>query len=162
MLALHIRPATLADRSYLRQAVVELQEYERCLHTSRLPGEQIADVYLAWIESQTTANGALLVAEIEGQLVGFVAGWIEEEGAIAETQDSNRFAYVSDIFVSASYRGRRVSGRLLEEVERQLARPGIARLRIGTLAANTSAGQAYQRAGFSAYEIVYEKQIAST
>jgi predicted N-acetyltransferase YhbS len=157
MFGLLIRPATTADRAHLRQAIVELQEHERRLHCSRLPGEQIADAYLAWIESQTMANGSLLVAEIEGRF----AGWIEDDDAIAETQDSNRFAYVSDIFVASLYRGRGIAGRLLGAIERELARPGIARLRIATLAANTSARRAYQRAEFSKYEIVYEKLIAN-
>lgn len=156
-----IRPAQAADRDNLRQAIVELQEHERGLHASRLPGEQIADAYLSWLENQTSENGALLVAKIEGQFAGFVAGWIEEGNAIAETPDSNRFAYVSDIFVAIPYRGRGVSRRLLDGIERRLLRPGITRLRLAALAANTSASRAYQRAGFSTYEIIYEKDIAS-
>jgi hypothetical protein len=81
-----IRPATVGDRFCVRKAIVELQEFERSLHTSRLPGEQIADAYLAWMEGQASAQGAMLVAEIDGHFVGFVAGWIEKDDAIAETR----------------------------------------------------------------------------
>jgi ribosomal protein S18 acetylase RimI-like enzyme len=156
---LRIRPATVADRPCLRKAIAELQEFERALHTSRLPGEQIADAYLTWMESQASAKGAMLVAEIDGHFVGFVAGWIEEDDSIAETADSNRFAYVSDIFVAPSHRGRRIASELLDALQRRLAQPGITRLRIAALANNASAARAYRRAGFSSYEVIYERPI---
>jgi hypothetical protein len=41
-----IRVATPADWAHLRQAIVELQDYERSPHTTRLPGEQVADAYV--------------------------------------------------------------------------------------------------------------------
>jgi hypothetical protein len=44
---LTIRDAGPMDRAELRRAVVELQEHERKLHDTRLPGEQTADAYLA-------------------------------------------------------------------------------------------------------------------
>ena len=44
--ALWIRPAMAADRDALRHALVELQAYERQLHATRLPPEQMADAYL--------------------------------------------------------------------------------------------------------------------
>jgi hypothetical protein len=43
---LTIRNAAPSDRPHLRMAVVELQEHERNLHATRLPGETIADAYL--------------------------------------------------------------------------------------------------------------------
>ena len=45
-----IRDARPTDQAQLRRAVVEIQEYERKLHNTRLPGEQIADAYLAWAD----------------------------------------------------------------------------------------------------------------
>ena len=40
-----IRRAKPSDRADVLRAVVELQNYERQLHETRLPGEQIADAY---------------------------------------------------------------------------------------------------------------------
>lgn len=94
---LTIRDAGPMDRPQLRRAIVELQEYERRLHDTRLPGEQVADAYLAWVENQIGEDGALLVAEIDRSFVGFVAGWIECSDFIAETPDSGRFGYISDV-----------------------------------------------------------------
>src|SRR5579862_8849021 len=94
-----IRSATDIDRQRLRQAIVELQDYERARHITRLPGEQIADAYLDWMLQKVKTGGAVLVAESGGFFVGFVAGWVEENDNIAETPDSNRVGYISDICV---------------------------------------------------------------
>jgi len=54
-----------ADLPNLRLAMVELQEHERRLDaTTRLPGEQIADAYLARLRQEVAEKrGAILIAE---------------------------------------------------------------------------------------------------
>ncbi len=158
--ALRIRAAASRDTFAIRSAVIELQEYERRLHWSRPPGEAIADGYLAWLQQQAAArDGAILVAEIDRKFAGFVAGWVEQNEWIAETPDSNRFGFVSDICVMPPYRGRRIAERMLAAIETHLAAAGITVMRLGVLAANLPAQAAYGRAGFAPYEIVYEKRI---
>jgi GNAT superfamily N-acetyltransferase len=159
---LTIRPATRSDRQNLRAAIVELQEHERRLHATRLPGEQIAGAYLDWMLGQAEASGAALVAEADGTFAGFAAGWVVEDDAIAETADSNRYGLVSDVCVLAPYRGRRIASRLIEAIEAHLAYAGVLRIRIGALAANTAARRSYERSGYAPYEVVYEKVVAPT
>jgi GNAT superfamily N-acetyltransferase len=108
---------------------------------------------------KTEAQGAVLVAESKDIFVGFVAGWIEETGNIGETPDSNRVGCVSDICVMPDFRGRRIATQLLNRIEQHLARFGVTRLRINSLAANKAARASYKYAGFAPYEIVYEKTI---
>jgi ribosomal protein S18 acetylase RimI-like enzyme len=159
-LAVTIRDARPMDQAQLRRAVVEIQEYEGKLHSTRLPGEQIADAYLTRIENQIGEDGALLIAEIDRCFVGFVAGWIERSDVIAETPDSSRFGYISDLCVMPDYRGQRIARRLLSAIEERLSRAGITRIRICSLAANASARASYEHAGFEPYEITYEKSVA--
>jgi ribosomal protein S18 acetylase RimI-like enzyme len=154
-----IRPATPTDRPNLRHAIIELQEYERLRHATRLPGAQIADAYLAWIERQTSAGGAILVAGRGGDFLGFVAGWVAETANIAETADSNRFGYISDICVLPPIRGQRIATQLLDGIAQYLRAAGVRRLRIASLAVNASARASYEHAGFMPYEVVYEKVI---
>ena len=157
---LTIRAARPSDGPELRRAVVELQDHERRLHPSRLPGEQIADAYLAWIEKRAAErSGAVLVAEIDGAFAGFIAGWIEEESHICETPESNRFGYVSDICVLSAYRGRRIASRLLGAVERRLRDENVSCVKLFTLAANRAARANYERSGYAVYEVVYEKSL---
>jgi ribosomal protein S18 acetylase RimI-like enzyme len=154
-----IRPAVPSDRPRLIGAITELQEHERKLHDTRLPGVAIAEPYLCWIERRVSERGAILVAEEAGIFVGFVAGWIEQADAIAETRDSNRFGYISDICVLPAYRGRRIATLLLGAIEARLAAAGIMRLRINALAANRSARASYERSGFVPYEVLHEKRL---
>jgi ribosomal protein S18 acetylase RimI-like enzyme len=134
-----IRRAAASDRPHLRRAIIELQDHERRLHATRLPGEQIADAYLAWIERQAADGGAVLVVETQGIFVGFAAGWVEQGDNIAETADSNRFGYISDVCVMPAYRGQRIALRLLDNLEQHLRRAGVTRLRIASLATNAAA-----------------------
>jgi ribosomal protein S18 acetylase RimI-like enzyme len=157
--SVRIRPAAHSDRPQLRQAVVELQDSESRLHSTRIPGEQIADAYLDWMQKSAGSDGAVLIAEVEGVFAGFAAGWIETESHIEETPDSNRFGYVSDICVLPIYRGRRIAARLLEALEPRLREAGVTRVRLSTLAANRAARASYERSGYAQYEIVYEKLL---
>jgi len=155
-----VRPATGFDRDRLRAAIVELQEHERRLHDTRPPGEAMADAYLAWmLERAATAGGAVFVAEVDGAFAGFAAGWVEESASLAETPDSNRFGFASDLCVLPAFRGRGVAGLLLAALEAHLARAGVARVRLYVLATNASARAAYERAGYRPYEVVYEKTV---
>ena len=156
--AITIRRAGPADRPHLRQAIVELQNYERALHLTRLPGEQVADVYLDWLQQQAeTQNGAMLVAESDGAFAAFVVGWIEVAEILTETADSNRFGYVSDLCVMPALRGRRIAEQLLRAIEPRLRQAGVVRIRINALAANSSARTSYERAGYAPYEVMHEK-----
>lgn len=158
--ALIIRPAEPADRPNLRHAIIELQEYERLRHPTRLPGEQVVDAYLDWMQHQVeAASGVVLVAGRAGKFLGFVAGWIEQTNNLAETADSNRFGYVSDICVLPASRGQRIAVQLLDGIEQHFRGTGVRHLRINSLAVNTSAQASYEHAGFRPYEILFEKII---
>lgn len=151
-----IRPATGADLPDLRRAVVELQEYERRLHATRLPGEQIADAYLGWLQRQAAEkSGAMLVAECDGSFAGFAVGWIAEHDHIAETTDANHFAYLNDLCVMPAYRGQRIAHQLLRAIEQHPGRAGVTRLRLSTLATNAIGSQELRKRGV----IIYEKFV---
>jgi ribosomal protein S18 acetylase RimI-like enzyme len=152
-----IRNAAPSDRSQLLAAILILQEHEQGLHDSRLSGAEIAEPYLRSIMARTSACGAILIAERDHDFAGFVAGWIEQMDALAETPDSNRFGYISDICILPAYRGKRLATQLLRAIERRLAGFGITRLRINALAANKSARASYERSGFRPYEVMHEK-----
>jgi ribosomal protein S18 acetylase RimI-like enzyme len=80
-----------------------------------LPGERIADAYLAWLQQEAAENGVVLVAECAGLFIGFIAGWIVGEHSITETTDSRRASYMSDICITPAHRGHRIAADLLPE-----------------------------------------------
>ena len=158
MIEAKIRLAAHQDGAHLLKAVTDEQDYERALHATRRPGAEIAEAYLAHIRAKVAQNrGALLIAELNGVFAGYAACWIEHDGNIAETDDSNQFGYVADTYVVPEFRGRGVVSRLLETAESHMREQGVLRMRIWTLANNTSAKRAYEAYGFEPYEVVMEK-----
>jgi len=67
--------------------------------------------------------------------------------------------YISELFVAEAWRGKGVAGALLAAAEAHARSLGIARVTIGSLAANTSARRAYAKAGFAEYEILLRKRL---
>ncbi len=59
-----------------------------------------------------------------------------------------------------AFRGQRITTDLLGAIEAYLVQFGITRLRIASLAMNSSAHRGYEHAEFSAYEVVQEKVIS--
>lgn len=162
MKGIDIRRAIDADSDRLVEAIIDQQEYERNLHDTRLPGDEMAAAYLQYVtESTAQNNGAIWVAELDGMFAGYAACWVEDECNVAETADSNRFGYVADTYVIPGFRGRGVVAHLLAAAESHLRGAGVRRIRIGALAANASALRAYEKHGFAAYEVVMEKRISA-
>jgi ribosomal protein S18 acetylase RimI-like enzyme len=78
-----------------------------------------------------------------------------------ETSDSTRFGYVSDIFVKPDARGTGLAQTLLDAIAAHLhaADPTLTRLRVNVLAVNAIARRSYEKAGFTPYEVMYERRI---
>jgi len=155
-----IRPYQEADRAAVIAAEIELQEYERTLHDTRLPGGAVMDAYLDRLQREVAAQaGALLVAEDGGRFLGLVACLVVQDDAVQETPDSNVHGYIADIYVVPERRGSGLAQALLQAAEDHLAPTGVSRLRINVLAANAMARRAYEKHGFVPYEVMYEKRL---
>ena len=159
-LSIVLRDATPEDRPFLLDAIAALNDHERALHDTRLPGAEIAEAYFNKIHGKiATDHGSIVVAFIGARRVGYMACRIETDDAVAETADSNRFGYISDVFVTPDMRGRGIAALFVAEAERRLRPHGVTRLRLSSLANNDQAIRAYRKAGFADYEVALEKRL---
>jgi ribosomal protein S18 acetylase RimI-like enzyme len=158
-----IRPYAPADYDWVLQCEVDLQEHERALHDTRSPGLPHSRDYLATLwDVLAEKHGIMLIAEnAAGERLGLVAGYIVDEPWPMETRDSTRYGYVSDIFIKPEARGTGLAKVLLDAIADHLHRiaPDLTRLRINVLAVNRIARRAYEKAGFTAYEVTYERRL---
>lgn len=155
-----IRPYRETDRAAVIAAEIELQEYERTLHDTRLPGAPVMEVYFDRLQQVVTAqSGVILIAEDDGRFLGLVACIVEVDDEIQETADSNVHGYITDIYVVPERRGSGLASALLRASEDHLATAGVTRVRINVLAANAMARRAYEKYGFEPYEVMYEKRL---
>jgi ribosomal protein S18 acetylase RimI-like enzyme len=145
------------DRAGLRSCVVELQDFERALEPTLPKGEEMADRYLAhMLRRCAEATGRVFVAEEDGGIVGFVGVLAR---VVPEPDESQAYAYVSDLVVLPAYRRRGIGRALLEEAEAYARREGARSLRVAVLARNNGAGRLYHRMGFSDYTVQLVKPL---
>ncbi len=75
-------------------------------------------------------------------------------------QPPGTYALVSDLSVTADYRGRGAGRALLAAAERHARDHGAIDLRIAVLAANGIADTLYRSAGFDPYLVVLSKDLS--
>jgi GNAT superfamily N-acetyltransferase len=151
-----IRVACPDDRDVLIAFVRRIQDAERAMHPSRLPGEEVAEAYF---DALVARPAEMLVAEDRGRPVGFVAGWLDEDDDPLQTREWRRHGLISDLFVAADHRGEGVAQLLLGAMADRLRELGAGRLRICAVAPNDSAIAAYRRFGFEPFEITFDKPL---
>ena len=155
-----IRPYRETDRAAVIAAEIDMQEYERTLHDTRLPGARVMDAYFDRLQQVVAGqSGAILIAEDGGRFLGLVACIVEEDDEVQETADSNVHGYITDIYVVPERRSSGLAQAMLRAAEDHLASTGVSRVRINVLAANARARRAYEKYGFEPYEVMYEKRL---
>jgi GNAT superfamily N-acetyltransferase len=157
-----LRPYQATDYDWVLDCAIALQAHEQTLSDTRLPGLPHSHDYLAMLFTTLAEfHGVMLIAERDGQRVGMVAGHVVDEPWPMETPDSTRYAYVSDIFIVPEQRGTGLAGILLDALADHFRNldQGLTRLRINALAANQLACKAYAKAGFTPYEVMFERKL---
>jgi hypothetical protein len=89
--AILIAPATEADRNAIVAGIADLQDVERDISSTRRPGQEICEQYLAQLEASIARKrGAMFLARIDGTMAGFIACWIEQDDNVAENAGTPR------------------------------------------------------------------------
>ena len=160
MADLEIRPARPGDRAILLGFLAAFQDYERGLNPNLRPGAEVAESCLAKIERDMAAHdGVLFMAELTGEAVGFVCCYAGYDHDMMLQEQSRPYGYVSEIFVAPKHRGRGVGVALLDAAEDHLAGLGFSRVRLSVMAANADARTVYEKRGYRAYDVIYEKSL---
>ena len=148
MSVITIRPAGAEDRPALETCVAELQSFERSIEANRVEPEAIRGRYLDGLLAECTkTQGAILVAEVGGAVVGFVCvlGRVQSQDIIEKEREH---AYVTDLVVLEPHRRAGVGAALMRAAEAHARSCGAVRIRVGVLAANTGAQRLYQGLGY--------------
>lgn len=101
-------------------------------------------------------NDGLLVARLEGAIVGFASITVER-GSLE--LDATR-GILSNIYVDPAYRDRGIGTALLEAAENTLAEQGAEVLILEVMAENADARRFYERQGYDTYRVAMERDLA--
>lgn len=148
-----------ADSEALRACVIELQDFEHHLDPRMPSGIQIVDAYVTDLIGRCAKyRGKILVAEIEGEVVGYTA--VMTRVRSEELEDGGmEYGLVADLMVLNQFRRRGIGRRLLEAAVQYAAERKVRRLRVGVLAANRQARKLYESLGFQDYQLQLEKHL---
>ena len=149
------------DVDGLRRCFVELQDFERRLDPRMPAGDDIADAYIAETLSKCAeCLGTMLVADADGEIAGYAT--ILAKVRADELDDGDfEYAYIADLVVRETYRGRGYGRKLIARAETYASDKGARWLRMGALAKNEVARNLYASLGFAERLIELEKDLAA-
>ena len=148
------------DTEAIRHCFIQLQEHERTIYHRLPPGVDVVDECIRQMhENCRKCDGRIIVAEIDGQIGGFVTVLNK---VISEEPDDGplEYALISDLIVLEHCRGKRIGRRLIELAESRARESGAEWLRVGVIAGNASAERLYELHGFSPWYIEHEKSLS--
>lgn len=154
-----IRDYGAGDRAALIEQFRSLNRYEDAITGDRRTDRQAgADSLDAALRRISGTAGRALVAERDGQIIGFLFVAIEED-AVFVREELRIYARVAEFFVRDTERGSGVGRALLKEAEQLAAARGLSRLAVSVLSGNSDALAAYARLGFTAYSVDLAKSV---
>jgi ribosomal protein S18 acetylase RimI-like enzyme len=157
---LRIRPFQSKDESEVVLLVRELQDHEAVYFDRMAPSSDIGSWYVSRVLREARdSGGELIVAELDGRIVGYATLLTRQSSETSIDEVLYTYAYVGDLIVTKSARGRGVGAQLLQECERLARAAGERWLRITVLAANPQAIEVYKRFGFTDQLIDMEKPL---
>lgn len=148
-----VEPATAAEIDDL------VDRWERLAAEQREHGSHVrAEGNRGTIREVLAAHqvaGGLLVARLEGELVGF-ATFSVERGSFE--LDATR-GLLSNLWVEPAHRGRGIGSALLSAVESALADRGVEICHLEAMAANEAARRFYRRHGYETHRVAMERRL---
>ncbi|GAB2510821.1 GNAT family N-acetyltransferase [Lysobacter humi (ex Lee et al. 2017)] len=150
-----VRPVQAGDR----EAVLAL--VPRLAATGTPPGRDRAQVEQADVASlrealaAPTADAAVLVAELDGAVAGFI-----HVRTVRDYYTQAGITHVSDVVVAAHAEGRGIGRLLMDAAERWARDRGHALVQLYVLPENVPARSLYEKAGYRAEWLKYIKPVA--
>jgi ribosomal protein S18 acetylase RimI-like enzyme len=142
--SIKIRPA---DEKDLQSLVILAEEF--------IPGEadngKRIDVLT---QALRNPNYELLVAESEGEVIGFIDQWV-----IHDFAHGAKLSYIHNLYVSSEHRRRGVASKLLQEVIKNARNMGVSEIHITTRFDNKPAINLYRKHGLVREHLQLEKEF---
>lgn len=156
-----IREYKPEDRKAVEQCILELQEEEFARQPDywQTPAKTIENNYLdyllKWAEN---SKGKILVAEVGGNITGYLAVVIEDGKDISPAQKLTRKGYVPDFSVLRAYQKQGIGRELLTVAEEYIQSQGCEYVSLDVTTGNPAI-DFYKKQGFQEYSTHLKKNI---
>lgn len=153
---MEIRKAKPQDIEQLTKFGLILLKQHSDLDPYFAPTDAVDKVYRKFLEGCLySEDGLVLVAENNGELVGYAAGEIQARSPIFMI-DKN--GYINDVFVLKEFRKHGIAKKFLIELKEWFESKGIEYVELSVHAANEIGKKTWTKFGFEAYEL--KKRVA--
>lgn len=151
-----IRKATIKDLGSISKLNKELFEYEIKYGDEYSQdwtySEGAQSYFKRRIESE---RGIALVAEVDGEVVGYMLSFIAEYPYRLSTM----IAEIENTFVKEEFRGKGAGRKLAEETKRIAKEKGAKRLKVVASYKNTRGIKFYHSIGFQDFDLILEREL---
>lgn len=148
-----IREATENDLTVLIEFEQEIIKAERAFDNSLKDGETH---YYNFQDLIASPKAKLLVAEIDNEVVGSGYAVIKEAALFLK---HGEYAYLGLMYVKPAHRGKGINQQILQILKEWITGKKIKEIRLVVYDENTSAKNAYQKAGFKAHVLEMRMEI---
>ena len=156
---LEIRDYRDQDEAHLIKLIRELQSHETEFYDRMIPSGDISGWYVNDLKKDCRAHaGHIRIGWLENEPIGYCVTLTKVPNEEADELPFD-YAYVSEIAISKSARGKGLGTHLLTDAETLAQTAGAKWLRISVLAKNNIAREVYSRYGFEEHLISMEKPL---
>jgi GNAT superfamily N-acetyltransferase len=153
-----IREAEYADTDRLAPMIVQAIAHQQLLDPQRYAVvDDLQTNYRRWFgKLAEDPRMTVLVAEDEGQLVGFLVASVERDPPIYCVGE---YAVILDMWVNEAYRNRRIGASLIKAAQAKFEAIGIKQMRVEAISGDSIVQHMFESCGFRACTtlMVYEK-----
>jgi len=146
-----IRQANKHDLEALSRLYTEFHEF----HVSGVPdrllrfdSSRIAELHAALQKIIENKDAVILVAEVDGQLVGLGEVYMREDSP-NPLKVQHKYGHLQSMIVTESYRGRGIGTRILEAVEQWAKEKNAAEVRLDTWEFKEGPLEFYEKRGYN-------------
>lgn len=140
-----------------------LHESEQEMFNKAAHWANIAASYMRYIiETQEENDGTCLVAYVNDEVAGFIFGYAEEPDDSRIEESFSKELYISDGYVTHTFRRMGIYRMLSEEIERIYINDGVRRISRFTLVTNHRMQRFLEAEGYRVVRLLYEKWIDDT
>lgn len=142
----------LADIQFLNDELFKLEKenYDKTLVRDWALSDEGKEYF-----KELITNNYVIVAKLDNEIVGYLAGGINEKGSYEEVQ----YGEIYNMFIKSTCRGNGIGEKLICNFKEYCKQNGINNLKVTASAKNKNAIEFYHRRGFEDFNLTLTMEI---
>lgn len=150
-----VRRASERDLDDVAELMIRFYRFNEEFDPAWTLGEEDPDKVKGILAEYMERGDLILVAEVEGRVVGFLRAGIVENKLL----ERSRIGLLRELYVKPEYRRRGIARKLIEEASEELKRRGAQLIAAEFPGLNVVAEDFYRKLGFRLYTSVFVREV---